>query len=89
MASRGTHCGPRVLQIAKVAASFLRGKRDRKKGKRREDRRSLLKDMRMLALSAYARQFKILLGRIDRLAPAVPDDSLRESDRVNALSVFR
>jgi hypothetical protein len=35
------------------------------KGKRREDPRSLLRDMRMLALSAYARQFKILLDLID------------------------
>jgi hypothetical protein len=51
-------------KLQKVPASFLRGKRDRKKEKRREDRRSLLKDMRILALSAYAHQFKILLGRI-------------------------
>jgi|ERR1700732_3285876 hypothetical protein len=35
------------------------------KGKRREDPRPLLKDMRMLTLSAYAHQSKILLGRID------------------------
>jgi hypothetical protein len=35
------------------------------KGKRREDPRSLLRDMRMLALSAYAHQFKILLDLID------------------------
>jgi hypothetical protein len=35
------------------------------KGKRREDPRSLLKDIRMLTLSAYAHQSKILLGRID------------------------
>jgi hypothetical protein len=34
-------------------------------GKRREDPRPLLKDMRMLTLSAYVHQSKILLGRID------------------------
>jgi hypothetical protein len=84
LASRGTHSGPHVLQMQNVPASFLQGKRGRKKRKRREDRRSLLKDTRMLALSAYAHQFKILLGRIDSLAPAAVSGARRLSPNAKA-----
>jgi hypothetical protein len=54
------------------------------KGKRREDPRSLLKDMRMLALSAYAHQFKILLGRIDSLGQPAASAARRLSGNAKA-----
>jgi hypothetical protein len=59
------------------------------KGKRREDPRSLLKDMRMLALSAYAHQFKILLGRIDSLAQAAVSGVRRLSPNAKTPAITR